>query len=350
MQPRLKVSRAATALIKPFEGFRPEAARAPDGGWSIGYGHAQTAREGATVSEPDAELLLIHDLMQIAETVNDLVFTPVNQHQFDALCAFAFGVGMENFRRSSALRLLNEGKLLEAAQAIELWRKTDFQGERIVFDALVRRRAAEKALFLTPMAGFVPAPKAILPPYADPDEALVEGRAAVDPEALSPTEQAARSISARLQALFPDPPPPPAEDVAPFETETVVESAPEPQPEPDPEPEPVAAAGVPEPESPRLVVSPSRSAGQPRGLWRVAPLALLAALGLAMFAWGLFWLFESRTGGVAGPDQGVVGWVAGVAGVAFFGVAAYLLLDRLGAAEDDVESEYDADRGRDITP
>ncbi len=39
---------------------------------------------------------------------------------------------------------------MQAACAMELWRKADFEGERIVVDALVRRRSAEKALFLTP--------------------------------------------------------------------------------------------------------------------------------------------------------------------------------------------------------
>ena len=59
--------------------------------------------------------------------------------------------------------------MLEAACAMELWRKADLEGERIVIDALVRRRAAEKALFLKPVDGWVPAPTPVLPPKMDYD-------------------------------------------------------------------------------------------------------------------------------------------------------------------------------------
>src|SRR5271165_4679552 len=148
MRPRLSVSRSAVELIKAFEGFRAKAARLDDGRWTIGYGHTLTAREGAEVTEPDAEALLLYDLIPIAHAVNELIFAPLNQNQFDALVSFVFNIGVRSFRGSPTLRRLNEGRPLEAALAMELWRKADLEGERIVVDALVRRRAAEKALFL----------------------------------------------------------------------------------------------------------------------------------------------------------------------------------------------------------
>jgi GH24 family phage-related lysozyme (muramidase) len=67
MKPRHQISRAAIDLIKRFEGYRAKAARLADGRWTIGYGHTLTAREGAEVSERDAEALLLYDL--IAEPV-----------------------------------------------------------------------------------------------------------------------------------------------------------------------------------------------------------------------------------------------------------------------------------------
>ena len=60
MKPRHQISRAAIDLIKRFEGYRAKAARLPDGRWTIGYGHTLTAREGAEVSEKDAEALLLY--------------------------------------------------------------------------------------------------------------------------------------------------------------------------------------------------------------------------------------------------------------------------------------------------
>lgn len=64
------MSRAGVILIKSFEGFRPRAVRGADGRWTIGYGHTRSAREGLTVSEADAELLLQYDLLPVVETLN----------------------------------------------------------------------------------------------------------------------------------------------------------------------------------------------------------------------------------------------------------------------------------------
>ena len=153
MKARHQVSRNAVTLIKRFEGYRANAAQLADGRWTIGYGHTLTAREGATVSDQDAEALLLYDLISVAHAVNETLFAPVCQNQFDALCSFAFNIGLDNFRRSQVLKRLNAGAAVQAACAMELWRKADFQGERIVVDTLVRRRAAEKALFLTPPGG-----------------------------------------------------------------------------------------------------------------------------------------------------------------------------------------------------
>ncbi|WP_310079737.1 lysozyme-family localization factor SpmX [Caulobacter sp. BE254] len=230
MKPRYQVSRAAVDLIKRFEGYRMKAAQLPDGRWTLGYGHTLTARAGTSVSEQDAEALLLYDLITVAHTVNENVYTPLNQNQFDALVCFAFNIGTENFVRSDVLRRLNEGALLQAACEMEVWRKADFEGERIVVDALVRRRSAEKALFLTPPDGhWVAAPSSVLRPKIDHDAgrlvpsqtpaALVtaltgdkavalraDGSAAPALTGAGPSasEQAAAAVGARLEAILPD--------------------------------------------------------------------------------------------------------------------------------------------------
>lgn len=230
MKPRHQVSRAAVDLIKRFEGYRQTSAQLPDGRWTIGYGHTLTARPGASVSEKDAEALLLYDLISVAHSVNEHTYTPLTQNQFDALVCFAFNIGLENFLRSGVLRRINEGSLLQAACAMEMWRKADFEGERIVIDALVRRRSAEKTLFLTPANGeWVPAPSPVLRPKIDYDAsnaipkqtpAAVSTRTDGDrivahrdgdlpfsivvPEEDRPsaTEQSAAAVSARLEAIL----------------------------------------------------------------------------------------------------------------------------------------------------
>lgn len=233
MKPRNQVSRSAIELIKRFEGYRRKSAQLPDGRWTIGHGHTLTAREGAEVSEQDAEALLLYDLIAVSHSINEWVFTPLNQNQFDALTAFAFNIGLENFRRSSVLRRLNEGSLIQAACAMELWRKAEFEGEIIVVDALVRRRSAEKTLFLTPMNGWVAAPSPVVRPNIDLDAAGVVPRqaptalsapmvgakavvqrdeqqqerptAAPEDDQQSPAAAAAASVSSRLSSIFSEP-------------------------------------------------------------------------------------------------------------------------------------------------
>jgi lysozyme len=233
MKPRHRVSRAAIELITRFEGYRRKAAQLPDGRWMIGYGHTLTARDGAEVTEEDAEALLLYDLIAVSHAVNEWSYAPLTQNQFDALASFAFNIGLENFRRSSVLKRINEGALIQAACAMELWRKAEFGGERIVIDALVRRRASEKALFLTPPDGWPAAPTPILKPLLDADaEGLVPRdppapvTASLDGEEIrvlrageptpppappeeedaSPVQAAAEAVAARLQTLFAEDP------------------------------------------------------------------------------------------------------------------------------------------------
>src|SRR6185312_1750019 len=159
MRPRLSVSRSAVELIMAFEGFRAKAAQLDDGRWTIGFGHTATAREGAEITEADAEALLLYDLIQAAHAVNEHVYAPLGQNQFDALVSFAFNIGARAFKSSPTVRRLNEGRMLEAALAMELWRKADLEGERIVIEAL----------FLKPVDGWIPAPTPVLPPKMDYD-------------------------------------------------------------------------------------------------------------------------------------------------------------------------------------
>ena len=150
MRARLKFSRAGVELIKSFEGLRQTAARLPDGRWTLGYGHTFSARDGATVTQEDADALLRFDLLPIVDAINNLVLVPLNQNQFDALVSFCFNIGVDNFAASSVLKRINEGRMTEAALAMDSWRSAEFNGQTYVLAPLIRRRAAEKSLFLTP--------------------------------------------------------------------------------------------------------------------------------------------------------------------------------------------------------
>lgn len=213
MKPRYRLSRDAVELIERFEGFRRKAARLDNGGWTIGFGHTKTAREGAVVSREDAEALLLYDLIGVSHVVNERIFTPLTQNQFDALTAFAFSIGVENFETSAVLRRVNEGQMLAAAYAMEMWRRAPVGGEMIVVDALVRRRAAEKALFLTPQDGLVPSPSPVLPPNLDYE--LLTAAPRETPVMVEISLEGDQASAERVEPLAPPTPPPTAaEDAA----------------------------------------------------------------------------------------------------------------------------------------
>ena len=149
------------ALIQEFEGFRAEPAQIPDGAWVVGHGHVRFGAPGAPVTEAEAADLLEADLAPIEAAVGALVLVELSQCQFDALVSLATSIGVAAFAQSQVLRRVNAGAITAAAGAIDAWRKAEVDGEIVVVDALVRRRAAEKALFLKD-APYTAAPSVLL--------------------------------------------------------------------------------------------------------------------------------------------------------------------------------------------
>jgi GH24 family phage-related lysozyme (muramidase) len=142
------ISPAGFALIQEFEGFCAEPRQMPDGNWAVGYGHVRVGEKGEAVNEAEAAALLTMDVAPAEALVNAAVDHPLTQNQFDALVSFAFSVGERAFETSQVLRRVNSGELVAAACAMDAWRKSDVSGELVIVDVLIRRRAAEKALFL----------------------------------------------------------------------------------------------------------------------------------------------------------------------------------------------------------
>ncbi len=148
------ISPDGVAFIKQWEGLETSAYRDVAGVWTIGYGHTAGFREGrfdpaSKIDERQADALLRADLAAREATVRRLVALTLNQHEFDALVSFEFNTGA--LARSTALRLLNAGDRAAAANALTWWNKATVNGELTAVPGLVRRRAAEAALFLKPV-------------------------------------------------------------------------------------------------------------------------------------------------------------------------------------------------------
>lgn len=112
---------------------------------TIGYGHKLGALENYwTITQAEADRLLVSDLSDAEAAVNRLVKVPLTQNQYDALVSFVFNVGGGAFSRSTLLRLLNAKDYAGAAKQFPAWRKS----AGVVLQGLVKRRANEMALFL----------------------------------------------------------------------------------------------------------------------------------------------------------------------------------------------------------
>lgn len=142
------ISTAGLALVQEFEGFRAEPTPLADGNWVVGYGHVRAGAPGESVSQSEAADLLVMDVAPVERVVNALVTQQLTQSQFDALVSFAFSIGLDAFAASQVLRRVNSGDFVAGACAMDAWRKADVDGEMEVVPTLVRRRAAEKAMFM----------------------------------------------------------------------------------------------------------------------------------------------------------------------------------------------------------
>lgn len=161
----MKTNAAGVALIKEFEGFVPKWYPDPVGVWTIGYGHTDSAgspkwatSKTMTLTEAEGTAILQRDLGQYEAAVTRAVKVPLNENQFAALVSFTYNLGAGNLNQSTLLRKLNAGDYDGAAGEFARWNKAGGK----VLNGLVRRRAAERALFekrVSVMDAVRPAPK-----------------------------------------------------------------------------------------------------------------------------------------------------------------------------------------------
>lgn len=147
----MRVNQKGLELIKEYEGFRSKAYKCPAGIWTVGYGHTSAAGEPkvgplTSVSREEGEAILRHDLLAFERAVASAVKVPLTSNQFSALVSFCYNVGPTAFRASSVLKAVNAQQWGEVPRRLALWNKAGGK----VLPGLVRRRAAEAALFMEP--------------------------------------------------------------------------------------------------------------------------------------------------------------------------------------------------------
>ena len=143
------IGEAGLALIKNWEGCRLTAYKAvpTETYWTIGWGHyGADVKQGDTITQEEADALLVKDCQRFANAVDNPAYVPLtkslNANQRDALISFAFNCG------ESCLKTLCANRSL--AQVRDALAKYTYAGGKSLV-GLQRRRAAEQALFDTPV-------------------------------------------------------------------------------------------------------------------------------------------------------------------------------------------------------
>lgn len=159
----MKISEAGIQLIKSFEGCHNMPYKCPAALWTIGYGHVlypdqaclKTPERGLYGIKPEhnrvfeydeIDELLEQDLQRFQDGVSRLCpASNDRQSHFDAMVAFAFNVGLGNLQSSTLRMKYNRSDIEGTADEFLKWTKASGK----VLKGLVRRREAERALFLT---------------------------------------------------------------------------------------------------------------------------------------------------------------------------------------------------------
>ena len=139
----MNISQEGISLIKKFEGCELEAYQCAAGVWTIGYGSTKDVKEGDTLTQKEADNLLLHEMQEYEGYIKELVKVPLKKNQFDALVSWVFNLGPANLKASTMLKFLNAGDYHLIPSQIKRWNKASGK----VLEGLIRRREAEALMF-----------------------------------------------------------------------------------------------------------------------------------------------------------------------------------------------------------
>jgi lysozyme len=153
----MQISQNGLNLITSFEGLSLKPYLDTAGIPTIGYGtilypsgHSVDIRD-PEITQGQALQYLEWEVNQKTAGVNAAVQRLPNQNEFDALVSFSYNEGMGAFRTSTLLKLFNSGDAAGVADQFLVWDKERVDGVLTASAGLLRRRNAERTLFLTPV-------------------------------------------------------------------------------------------------------------------------------------------------------------------------------------------------------
>ncbi|RBQ35513.1 glycoside hydrolase [Rahnella aquatilis] len=142
--PTLKTSAAGLALIADFEGCRLSAYQCSAGVWTNGIGHTAGVKSQTQISERQAAVNLVEDVMRVEKGIARCMPVAMPQPVYDAVVSFAFNVGVTAACKSTLAFFINKGEWRKACEQLPRW--VFVNGVRVT--GLERRRANELAYCL----------------------------------------------------------------------------------------------------------------------------------------------------------------------------------------------------------
>lgn len=137
---------AGVALIESFESCDLHAYQDTGGVWTIGWGHTDGVKAGEVITQAEADALFQQDLTATEIEVQNLLKIQITRNEFASLVSFEYNTGA--LGASPGLKLLNARQFQAAWDDHFCLYIHDANGTTLA--GLVRRRAAERALFFTP--------------------------------------------------------------------------------------------------------------------------------------------------------------------------------------------------------
>ncbi|QXV80816.1 endolysin [Veterinaerplatzvirus Jeanpiccard] len=104
---------------------------------------------GKTYSNSECRKLLEKHIQIHAKHVQNAVTHPIAPQTMAALISFSYNVGGHAMKNSTAIRLINQGKVEQGCKALGMWTKATVNGKKVVVKGLVNRRNEEIKLCLS---------------------------------------------------------------------------------------------------------------------------------------------------------------------------------------------------------
>jgi GH24 family phage-related lysozyme (muramidase) len=136
---------ALIGLVATWEGLRTTAYQDIVGIWTVCYGETKGVKKGDKYTPEQCKSKLAHEIGEYEARLNKCMTRPLSDGERIALVSLSYNAGTGAVCKSTAMRLMNQGKRKEGCYALLKW---SYAGGKFV-QGLHNRRQAERKLCLT---------------------------------------------------------------------------------------------------------------------------------------------------------------------------------------------------------